>query len=113
MKSINIKERFLAVKKYWSPEVIALLNDHDIRIALIQGEYHWHQHLQSDELFLVIEGELRIDFREQSVSVREGEFLVVPKGIEHKPYANNPCKILLIEAADTIPTGDVSEEGFR
>lgn len=93
MESINIQEHLLALKNYWSPQVIALLNDHQVRLALVKGDYAWHKHLHSDELFLVIEGDLQIDFREHSVFVGEGEFLVVPKGIEHKPYADKPCKI--------------------
>lgn len=108
MKSININEQFLALKNFWSPKVIIQLNECDVRIALVQGDYVWHRHLYSDELFLVVEGELRIDFMESSVSLKEGEMLVVPKGTEHKPYADKPCKILLIEASDANPTGDSS-----
>ena len=113
MKKININEQFSELKKLWSPQVIASLNDYEVRIAIVQGDYHWHQHLHSDELFLVVEGELRIDFRDRSVLLKKGELLVVPKATEHKPFADKPCRILLIESCDTIPTGDVDEKNIH
>jgi mannose-6-phosphate isomerase-like protein (cupin superfamily) len=112
MKKINIKQQFVNLIALWSPKVIARLNDYEVRIAQVQGDYHWHQHLRSDELFLVIEGELRIDFRDHTVLLKEGELMVVPKATEHKPFAEKPCRILLIESSDTIPTGDEDEKNI-
>ena len=113
MKKICIKEQFSDLKKLWSPKVIAQLNDYEVRIAIVHGDYHWHQHLHSDELFMVVEGELRIDFRDRSVLLKVGELLVVPKATEHKPFAEKLCRILLIESGDTIPTGDVEEKNIH
>ncbi len=112
MKNINIKDQFTELIKLWSPKVITQLNDHEVRIAQVHGDYLWHHHIHSDELFMVVEGELRIDFRDRSVLLKEGELLVVPKGTEHKPFAEKPCKILLIESSDTIPTGDEDEKNI-
>ena len=112
MKKVNIKEQFSELIKIWSPKAIAWLNDYEVRIAIVKGDYHWHQHLHSDELFMVVEGELRIDFRDRSILLKEGELLVVPKATEHKPFAEKPCRILLIESSDTIPTGDEDEKNI-
>jgi mannose-6-phosphate isomerase-like protein (cupin superfamily) len=104
---INIQEKYNLFSEQWSPKILANLNDYHVKIAKIQGEFVWHSHSDTDELFLVIDGELRIDFRDGSVLLKSGEMYVVPKGIEHKPFAENECKILLIEPAGTINTGEI------
>jgi len=109
-KSINIKEKFNIFSEQWSPKILANLNDYHVKIAKIQGEFVWHSHSDTDELFLVIDGELRIDFRDGAVLLTSGELFVVPKGVEHKPFAENECKILLIEPAGTVNTGEIISE---
>lgn len=105
-KAINIQEKFNLFHELWTPKIIAQMNDYHFKIAHIRGEFTWHDHKETDEVFLVIEGTMRIDLPDDSVTLNEGEMYVVPKGIEHKPYAEQACKILLIEPAGTINTGD-------
>ena len=103
---INLKEKFSRFSEQWSPKVIAQMNDYHFKLARVEGDFTWHDHKETDEVFLVIEGELRIDFRDGSVNLHEGEMFVVPKGVEHKPFAQKECKILLVEPAGTVNTGD-------
>lgn len=105
-EAINIKEKFSGFSEKWSPKIIAQMNDYHFKVARVEGDFVWHDHKDTDEVFLIIEGELRIDFRDGSVTLREGEMFVVPKGVEHKPFAQKECKILLVEPAGTINTGD-------
>ncbi len=105
-KVINFKQKFSKFTEQWSPKIIAQMNDYHLKLAKVQGDFTWHSHLETDEVFIVIEGNLRIDFRDSSVSLNEGELFVVPKGVEHKPYASQECKILLVEPAGTVNTGD-------
>ena len=99
-------EKFTKFSEHWSPKVIAQLNDYHVKIAKIQGDFVWHSHADTDELFWVIDGEMRIDFRKGYVMPHSGEICVVPKGIEHKPFAEQECQILMLEPAGTINTGD-------
>ena len=104
--TINIAEKFAKFSEQWSPKVIAQLNDYHVKIAKIQGEFVWHSHAETDELFWVIDGKMRIDFRDGHVTLQSGELCVVPKNIEHKPYAEQECQILMLEPAGTVNTGD-------
>ncbi len=103
---ININEKLNKFSDTWAPKNIAKLNDYNLKAAKVKGEFVWHKHIETDELFIVIEGELEIYFRDGKVSLKAGELFVVPKGIEHKPVAETECKILLLEPAGTINTGD-------
>lgn len=103
---INIKEKFSRFSEQWSPKIIAQMNDYHFKLARVEGDFTWHDHKDTDEVFIVIEGELRIDFRDGNVKLHEGELFVVPKGVEHKPFAQKECKILLVEPAGTVNTGD-------
>ena len=103
---INLKEKFSKFTKQWSPRVIAEMNDYQFKIAKIKGEFVWHNHKDTDETFIVMEGEMLIKFRHGEVKLSEGEMFVVPKGVEHKPCAENECKILVIEPRGVINTGD-------
>ncbi|MBX3044187.1 MAG: cupin domain-containing protein [Candidatus Kapabacteria bacterium] len=107
---VNIDEKFKLFSEHWSPKIIAQINDYHIKIAKIQGDFVWHSHNDTDELFMVIEGSLRIDFRDGEVNLNKGDLYIVPKGVEHKPYAGQECKILLIEPSSTINTGEVESE---
>ncbi|MGL1893485.1 MAG: cupin domain-containing protein [Spirochaetaceae bacterium] len=107
---INIKEKLNLFQDQWSPKIVAQMNDYHFKLVKIKGHFTWHDHKETDEVFLVINGSMRIDFREKSVELKAGEMFVVPKGIEHKPYSDNDCDILIIEPAETINTGDVGGE---
>ncbi len=103
---INIQDKFEKFNSLWSPKIIAQLNNYHLKLAKVEGDFTWHDHQDTDEVFIVIEGELRIDFREGSITLSSGELAVIPKGLEHKPYSAHECKILLIEPAGTVNTGD-------
>ncbi|MBC8496151.1 MAG: cupin domain-containing protein [Anaerolineales bacterium] len=105
--TINFQEKFTKFSEHWSPKIIAQMNDYHFKIAKIQGEFVWHSHPETDEVFIIIEGELKIAFRDGISLLKEGEMLVVPKGVEHKPIAEEECHILMIEPAGTVNTGDV------
>jgi mannose-6-phosphate isomerase-like protein (cupin superfamily) len=94
----------------WPPKVIAEMNDYQFKVVKLQGDFIWHDHKDTDETFIVIEGDLRIDFRDGSVHVQAGEMFIVPKGVEYKPYAENEVKLLLIELRGVLNTGDVRGE---
>jgi len=105
-KAVNIKEKFTKFNDLWSPRIIAQVNNYQFKIARVKGDFTWHDHKETDEAFIVIDGELRIDFRDGSTTVRAGELLVVPKGIEHKPFAEKECRIMMVEPSGTVNTGD-------
>jgi len=107
---INLKEKLTKFSDHWSPRVIAEMNDYQLKLAKIKGEFIWHTHQDTDEVFFVLEGEMSIEFRDGSVQICEGEIFVVPKGIEHKPVAKEQCKILLIEPKGIINTGSADGE---
>lgn len=108
--SINFKQKFGLFEERWKPKVIAEMNDYQFKIVKLQGDFVWHHHQDTDETFIVMEGDLRIDFRDGSVHVRAGEMYVVPKGIEHKPYAENEVKLMLIEPRGVPNTGEEGGE---
>jgi mannose-6-phosphate isomerase-like protein (cupin superfamily) len=102
---ISLREKFGLFEDHWSPRVIAEMNDYQFKIVKLQGDFIWHDHKDTDETFIVIEGDLRIDFRDGAVKISAGEMFVVPKGVEHKPYAENEVKLLLIEPRGVPNTG--------
>ena len=103
---ITLKHKFTLFTDQWSPKIIAQMNDNHFKLVRVEGDFTWHSHEDTDEVFLVIEGELRIDFRGRNVRLQTGDLFVVPRGVEHKPFAEKECKILLVEPAGTINTGD-------
>ncbi len=103
--SINLAEKLSLFSEQWQPKVIAELNEYQFKIVKIEGDFIWHGHVDTDEAFLVIEGILRIDFRDGHVLVNPGELFIVPKGVEHKPYAENEVKMMLIEPRGVLNTG--------
>ena len=104
--SINLKEKLTKFSEHWSPKIIAQLNDYHLKLAKVQGEFVWHNHPETDEVFLIVKGQLDILFPDGKVSLNEGEMFVVPKGMEHKPVAEKECHILLIEPVGTVNTGE-------
>jgi mannose-6-phosphate isomerase-like protein (cupin superfamily) len=106
LEVINLEEKFARFSERWSPKILARLNDYEVKAVKLQGEFVWHRHDATDELFLVTRGSLIIRFRDRDVTIGPGELLVVPKGVEHMPVANEECEVLLIEPAGTPNTGD-------
>jgi mannose-6-phosphate isomerase-like protein (cupin superfamily) len=104
-KSINFQHKFGLFNEQWLPKVIAEMNEYQFKVAKLQGDFIWHDHKDTDETFIVVEGQLRIDFRDGAVHVSAGEMFVVPKGVEHKPYAEREVKLLLIEPRGVLNTG--------
>ncbi len=107
---INFREKLGKFSEHWTPKIIGQLNDYHLKLAKVQGEFVWHDHPETDEVFIVLQGHLDIEFRDGKVSLNEGEMFVVPKGVEHKPVAETECHILLIEPAGTVNTGGVEDE---
>jgi mannose-6-phosphate isomerase-like protein (cupin superfamily) len=110
-QAINLRQKFSLFAEPWMPKVISEMNDYQFKLVKLTGDFIWHDHKQTDETFLVIEGSLRIDFRDGSVDINAGEMYVVPRGVEHKPFAAAEVKVLLIEPRGVINTGD--EGGSR
>jgi mannose-6-phosphate isomerase-like protein (cupin superfamily) len=107
---INLGRKFALFDEQWQPKVIAEMNDYQFKIVKLKGDFIWHDHKDTDETFIVVEGTLRIDFRDGAVHVSAGEMFVVPKGVEHKPYAEDEVKLLLIEPRGVLNTGHESGE---
>ncbi len=106
-QAIDVKEKLTQFSEYWSPRIVAQMNDYHFKIAKIQGEFVWHDHPETDEVFIILKGQLQIQFRDGSVTLKEGDMFVVPRGVEHKPVAEHECHIMLVEPAGTVNTGDV------
>jgi mannose-6-phosphate isomerase-like protein (cupin superfamily) len=110
METVNLKEKFTRFSDYWNPRVIGEVNDCQIKAVKLKGEFIWHHHDREDELFLVVKGTLRMKFRDREVLVREGEFVVVPRGVEHLPLAEEEVHVVLIEPESTLNTGNIVNE---
>ncbi len=109
-KAINFSQKLSLIPDQWKPRVVAEMNDYQFKLAKLQGDFIWHDHKDTDETFIILEGVLRIDFRDGSVRLSAGEMFVVPKGVEHKPYAEGEVKLLLIEPRGVLNTGDEGGE---
>ena len=109
-RAINFAEKLGLIDDQWSPRVVAELNDYQFKLVRIEGDFIWHDHPETDEAFLVLDGELRIDFRDGSVLLRPDEMFVVPKGVEHKPFAEREVKLLLVEPRGVLNTGHAGGE---
>ncbi len=108
---VDLSEAYEQIDSYWDPHVAGELNGQHVKLARIEGEFDWHHHEESDELFFVHEGELTIQFCEQEdVTLTPGQFHIVPAGVEHRPVAESECRIMLFEPADTLNTGNVESE---
>lgn len=110
MNAINLKEKFNLFTDQWTPKIITNLDDNHVYLTKIEGDFIWHSHDDQDELFIVIEGRFRMDFRDRSQWVEAGEVLLVTKGVEHRPCAEEECKLLVIEKADTDHTGGEKDD---
>jgi mannose-6-phosphate isomerase-like protein (cupin superfamily) len=105
-QAINLQQKFARFSEPWSPKVIAEMNDYQFKLVRLVGEFVWHQHADTDEVFIVIEGEMTLRFRDGQVALRTGELYVVPKGVEHQPYAARECKVMLVEPRGVVNTGE-------
>jgi len=110
MERINIAEKFALFRETWSPKVIGELNGQHVKLARIEGEFEWHHHEDEDELFLVIDGEMVMHYRDRDVVLRPGELVIVPRGVEHKPASADGAQILLFEPTSTLNTGNVNSD---
>ncbi len=109
-KPINLNQKLSLFTDHWSPRVIAEMNDYQFKLAKLEGEFVWHSHADTDETFLVLEGVLRIDFRDGFVEINAGEMFVVPKGVEHRPVASSEVSVMIVEPRNVVNTGDHETE---
>ena len=105
---ISFSEKFSNFSEQWSPKVIAEMNDYQFKLVKIEGEFVWHNHDDTDEVFIVIEGKMFIEFEQETIELNQGEMYVVPKGVKHKPYAEQECKVMLVEPKGVVNTGEAS-----
>jgi mannose-6-phosphate isomerase-like protein (cupin superfamily) len=110
MRAVNLAEKFSLFFDYWSPKIVGELNGQQVKLAKLKGEFVWHSHEKEDELFFVVKGCLRIKLCDSEALVREGEFLIVPRGTEHLPIADEECHVVLLEPASTLNTGNIENE---
>ena len=110
MDKVNIAEKLAQFDEQWKPKIVGQVNDSHVKLVKLQGEFVWHHHEEEDELFLVVSGSIVIKFRDREIQLEEGEFLIVPRGVEHKPVAEEEAAILLFEPVTTLNTGNVRSE---
>jgi quercetin dioxygenase-like cupin family protein len=110
IEAVNLAQKLTLFQEYWSPKVVGELNDNYLKVVKVKGEFAWHKHDEDDEMFLVLKGRLVIQLRDQDITLNEGDFLVVPKGVEHRPVAEDEAHILLIEPKTVVNTGDAADE---
>ena len=105
--AINLADKFSKFSEHWSPKIVARMNDDEFKLVKLQGEFVWHSHADTDEVFIVVDGEMTLHFRDGDIRLRAGEMFVVPKGVEHKPSAVAECRVMLVETVGTVNTGAV------
>lgn len=109
---VNVKQKLSVFNEYWNPKVVGDLNNHQVKVAKLKGEFVWHHHENEDELFLVVKGSLLIHLRDKTLEIHEGEFVIIPKKVEHKPVAKEEVHVILIEPNGTLNTGNVESDQF-
>lgn len=110
---VNLADKFSLITDYWNPRIAGELNGQQVKLVKFIGEFVWHKHDEEDEMFLVVQGEFSMEFRDKTVTLHENEFIIVPRGIEHRPVALQECAVVLFEPATTLNTGDVRNERTR
>ena len=110
MDKINLKEKLSLFREHWSPKVVGELNGHQVKLVKFKGPFVWHQHQEEDELFYVVKGSFDMEFRDKTISLHEGEILIVPRGTEHRPNAKEEAEVMLFEPITTLNTGNVQNE---
>jgi mannose-6-phosphate isomerase-like protein (cupin superfamily) len=113
METVDLAEKLALIGEHWSPKIVGELNGQQVKLVKLLGEFVWHQHEREDELFLVLRGAFDLELRDRTVRLQEGQFAVVPRGVEHRPVAREECSVLLFEPATTLNTGDVRNERTR
>ncbi|WP_240518853.1 cupin domain-containing protein [Leptolyngbya sp. BC1307] len=108
--AINLAQKFAKFSDHWSPKVVAEMNDYQFKLVKLQGNFVWHDHADTDEVFLVIAGEMKIEFRDRTVTLTKGEMVVITKGVEHRPHAESECQAMLIEPRGVVNTGETDSE---
>jgi len=109
-KKVNLQEKLQLVNQYWNPAIVGELNESYVKVVKLKGEFIWHHHDNEDELFLVVKGALRMKFRDREETIHPGEFIIVPRGVEHLPIADEEVQIVLVEPRSTLNTGSVHNE---
>ncbi len=112
MEKVNLSEKFSLINEHWRPKVVGELNEQEVKLVKFQGEFPWHQHEHEDEMFMALKGNFRIEFRDKTIELSEGEFVIVPRGVEHRPVANEEVEGLLFEPANLKNTGNIEDEEF-
>jgi mannose-6-phosphate isomerase-like protein (cupin superfamily) len=110
MDKVNLSDKLARFTDHWQPKIVGELNGQQVKVAKFKGPFVWHSHEREDELFLVVRGRFRMEFRDGDIELREGEFLIVPRGVEHRPVADEEVAVLLFEPASTLNTGNVRDE---
>ncbi len=110
MDKVNLQEKLSQFQDHWNPRIVGALNGQHVKLAKLKGEFIWHHHEHEDELFLVIKGSLKMEYRNRTEIISEGEFIIVPKGVEHKPVAEEEVAVMLFEPASTRNTGNIENE---
>lgn len=110
MEKVNLAEKFKQIQEYWKPYIVGELNGQQAKLVKLKGEFVWHHHGNEDEMFLVVKGRFRMEFPDRHVWLEEGEFIVVPRGVEHRPVAEEAAHVLLFEPMSTLNTGNVRDE---
>jgi mannose-6-phosphate isomerase-like protein (cupin superfamily) len=108
VEKVNVAQKLSLFDEHWSPKIVGELNDQHVKLVKISGEFVWHHHDDEEEMFLVVDGRFRMEFREREVWIEEGEFIVVPRGVEHRPLADEEASVMLFEPASTLNTGNVT-----
>lgn len=112
MNKINLAEKFALINEHWRPKVVGELNGQEVKLVKFRGEFPWHHHEREDEMFLAVRGNFRIEFRDKVVTLNEGEFVIVPRGTEHRPVADDEVEVLLFEPAQLLNTGNIVDDRF-
>ncbi len=110
MEKVNIDEKLSIFQDHWNPRIVGELNGQHVKLVKFKGEFVWHKHDHEDELFYVLEGSFKMEFRDKTVELKENEFLIVPRGVEHRPVAENEVSVMLFEPATTLNTGDTNNQ---
>ncbi len=112
MEKVNLAEKLALIGEHWRPKVVGELNGQEVKVVKFQGEFPWHHHETEDEMFMALKGNFRLEFRDKIVELSEGEFIVVPRGVEHRPVADEEVEVLLFEPANVQNTGNIEDEKF-
>jgi len=112
MEKVNLAENFALINKHWRPKVVGELNGQEVKLVKFCGAFPWHHHEQEDEMFMALRGSFRLEFRDKTIELNEGEFVIVPRGVEHRPVADKEVEVLLFEPAQLLNTGNILDEKY-